>query len=276
MDRRAHALRHAFSLIELLVVIGIIAILVALLLPALGKVREQARAVKCMSNLRQIGAGLQLYANDNKQIIPASIHYWYNSSGSGSGGALWYEVLLGKTGGTNYMQITMQGTTLPPVFYCPKNGAARGRFGAYGMYSLYDWQIPYVRAYFRLQQPVPIPATGYHAFAGFRLVRFNSVSDHLLIADTSITQGEHPNFDVDQGSWQWYANGAANNGNTGNGGIWQAHANRANGLFADYHVEACDKGRLLGASNFNGNTTPTSRQTGVSWFKSQNFSINKL
>ena len=58
--------KKAFTLVELLVVIGIIAVLIAILLPALQKAREQAKQTTCMSNMRQIVQGWLLYAQDNK------------------------------------------------------------------------------------------------------------------------------------------------------------------------------------------------------------------
>jgi prepilin-type processing-associated H-X9-DG protein len=56
--------------VELLVVVGIIAILIAFLMPALQKARQQAITTACLSNIKQIGNGIQMYANDNKYFVP--------------------------------------------------------------------------------------------------------------------------------------------------------------------------------------------------------------
>lgn len=68
--------RRAFTLIELLVVIAVIAVLVAILLPALGGARRQARLTQCVSNVRSQGLHVHVYANDYRELLPPALVWW--------------------------------------------------------------------------------------------------------------------------------------------------------------------------------------------------------
>jgi prepilin-type N-terminal cleavage/methylation domain-containing protein len=99
LERRCRAATVAFTLIELLVVVAILALLMAILLPALGNAREQGKAIACESNLRMLAIAVYMYAETNDSWFPQ----WGYGHGSGEAGA-WHSWI--KTMGPEYGQVT--------------------------------------------------------------------------------------------------------------------------------------------------------------------------
>jgi prepilin-type N-terminal cleavage/methylation domain-containing protein len=98
--------RHGFTLIELLVVVAIIALLIAILLPSLGKARETARRAACAANLHGIGQSLAIYANQFNDSVPM---------GSAAGNWLWDVSITSR----DAMLINPNGN--PKALYCPSH-----------------------------------------------------------------------------------------------------------------------------------------------------------
>ncbi len=125
--------RNGFTLIELLVVISLIALLVALLLPALAAARESGRTVLCKSNMRQVLLGIQMYADENKAIAPPVTlsmpgPVLWSGGSLGSAGTnypipWWSELLAGRYFGNSHIGATaaspVQQASSVKVSFCP-------------------------------------------------------------------------------------------------------------------------------------------------------------
>ena len=212
-----------FTLIELLVVIAIIAILAAMLLPALNQARESGYKTSCISNLKQCGTYIGMYAGDSNGCYPLQYANWK------SGGEQTWASFL-----NNRNRNPQKSLHVKKVVICPKNKSDVDRDGknilqteqwiwrAYGMLRAHDGE--YMDS-----------ITGRQKKSSNEFQADTPMSGKVLLGDTAV-----PNYDGCQGSTykMFRVNTDVNNGQAK---LNLRHNNTANVMFCDLHVGSITK-----------------------------------
>jgi prepilin-type N-terminal cleavage/methylation domain-containing protein/prepilin-type processing-associated H-X9-DG protein len=200
--------KRAFTLIELLVVIAIIAILASLLLPALAAAKQKAWKISCISNLKQIGLGMRMFADDNDDHYPQS------------GGSLTWNLADPNAPTNGWMQQIYAYVQNTNVYHCPGNA-----------------QLPSQNRspfnYFNGVRAAYVAAGGQRAAVNGRQILFPAA--YVLSGDTIDTGQYFLVADDDKDDYSQNCVGGAVNGTPVV--EWQAHDKGQDILFADGHVK---------------------------------------
>jgi prepilin-type N-terminal cleavage/methylation domain-containing protein/prepilin-type processing-associated H-X9-DG protein len=200
--------RRAFTLIELLVVIAIIAILASLLLPALATAKQRAWRGSCTSNLRQVGLGMRMFADDNEDRYPES------------GGSITWNLTDPNAPTNAWMQQIISYVQNTNVYHCPSNAQLPARN-----------QSPF--NYFNGVRAAYVAAGYQRAAVNGRLIRFPTA--YVLAGDTIDTAQFFLRDDADKDDYSQNCVGGPANGLPAV--EWEAHSKGQDILFADGHAK---------------------------------------
>ncbi len=220
-----------FTLIELLVVVAIIAVLVAILLPALGRARENARTIQCLSNVRQWGMALLQYANDYNGQFPRG----YAGSAADEYEGSWFSIRTMHQylpGSYNYANGVMSGE----MFICPTFHSDINPYSymTYGYNAYLDYVTAQVNSVFFSAPKVSRPADRFVMGDGLAVHTWHdncSVTINNIKEQTQRSVGFiHAGRVIGQGHY--------------GGTSFDVHSNdaRANMLFLDGHAVSIAKG----------------------------------
>ncbi len=234
--------KNRFTLIELLVVIAIIAILAAMLLPALNQARAKAQGINCVSNMKQCGLGLRMYADDNNGFIPMTIQY-------GDKNPNWGWVLLGWMYDSSGNQVDLDNATpylsgSEKLITCSTSlDSDKAKIKNYGMGHIAwgAWDDDMEKIIGPKNSVFTQVANDGKYTKGIVSNALKSPSEVIVLADSGYAAG-NSSFGYTTSCWK-------NNQLDGGGAVMLRHSNRSNCLYADFHVSSLDKNQLKVSAN---------------------------